>query len=199
MSDAARRYSEPIALRHGKPALIRAIRADDRARLQAAFLALEPDSVYLRYFSFKAELSEADLDRLCAPDFIERVVLVVTTGGHENGGDNEVIIGSGGYVAHTAADGKRVAEVAFAVEEDLHGEGIASKLLAVLAVIARADGIERFEADVLARNAPMLLVFAHSGLPMKQTHSDDGVVSVSMELATPAPTPAPPSPAAASR
>ena len=192
MSAAARDFSEPIMLRHGKPALVRAIRADDRERLQTAFHALEPESVYLRFFSYKAQLTEADLDRLCEPDFNERVVLVVTTGG----GDGEIIIGSGGYVAHVAPDGQRVAEVAFAVEEDLHGEGIASKLLAVLAGIARADGIARFEAEVLARNAPMLLVFAHSGLPMKQTHSDDGVVSVTMALSL---AQAPPSPAGASR
>ncbi len=196
MSDATRQFSEPIVLRHGRPALVRAIRADDRERLQTAFHALEPESVYLRYFSFKAELTKADLDRLCEPDFQDRVVLVVTTGGHENSGDAEVIIGSGGYVAHAAADGKRVAEVAFAVEEDLHGEGISSKLLAVLAGIARADGIARFEAEVLARNAPMLLVFAHSGLPLQQSHSEDGVVSVTLDLSLAHP---PPSPAAASR
>ena len=192
MSDATRQFSESIVLRHGQPALVRAIRADDRERLQTAFHALEPESVYLRYFSFKAELTRADLDRLCEPDFQDRVVLVVTTGA----GDAEIIIGSGGYVAHAAPDGKRVAEVAFAVEEDLHGEGIASKLIAMLAGIARADGIQRFEAEVLARNAPMLLVFAHSGLPLQQTHSEDGVVSVTMDLSLAHP---PPSPAAASR
>ena len=197
MSDAARQFSEPIVLRHGKPALVRAIRPDDRERLQTAFHALDPESVYLRYFSYKAELTEADLKRLCEPDFHERVVLVVTTGGNDTGGGgDEVIIGSGGYVAHAIPDGTRVAEVAFAVEEDLHGEGVASKLLAVLAGLARSDGIARFEAEVLARNAPMLLVFAHSGLPMKQTHSDDGVVSVTMDLSL---ADAPPSPAAASR
>ena len=197
MSAAARQFSEPIVLRHGQPALVRAIRPDDRERLQTAFHALEPESVYLRYFSYKAELTEADLDRLCEPDFDERVVLVVTTGGNDTGGGgDEVIIGSGGYVAHAIPDGTRVAEVAFAVEEDLHGEGIASKLLAVLADMARADGIARFEAEVLARNAPMLLVFAHSDLPMTQTPSDDGVVSVSMDLGLVEPMP---SPAGASR
>ena len=192
MSDAARQFSEPIVLRHGKPALVRAIRADDRERLQAAFHALEPESVYLRYFSYKVELTEADLERLCEPDFHERVVLVVTTGGNDTGGGDEVIIGSGGYVAHAAQDDTRVAEVAFAVEEDLHDEGVASKLLAVLAGLARADAIAHFVAEVLARNAPMLLVFAHSGLPMKQSHSDNGGVSVTLNLglAEPAPSPA---------
>ena len=60
MSDAARQFSEPIVLRHGKPALVRAIRADVRERLQTAFHALEPESVYLRFFSYKAQLTEAD-------------------------------------------------------------------------------------------------------------------------------------------
>ena len=176
-------FAETFPLRDGTSALLRAIRPDDRDRLQAAFRALEPESVYLRYFSYKHELTEADLDRLCNPDFRERVVLVVTLGA----GDAEVIVGSGGYVAHAAEHGERVAEVAFAVEEDVHGQGISTRLLAVLADIARADGIVRFEAEVLARNTPMLQVFAHSGLPMTQAPEEDGVVSLSLSLAQPSP------------
>ncbi len=178
-----RHYAEAIVLRSGRSALLRAIHPDDRDRLAAAFLALEPESIYLRYFSYKRELTPADLDRLCAPDFRQRVVLVVTLGSSPD----EIVIGSGGYVVQPAADGQRVAEVAFVVEEDFHGEGIASKLLAVLIDIARQDGVTHFEAEVLARNAPMLQVFAHSGLPMRRTHSDDGVISVSMPLAVPTP------------
>lgn len=179
-SDAAG-FSEPITLRSGAPATIRAIRPDDRERLQAAFRALDPESVYLRYFSYKQELSEADLDRLCNPDFHERVVLVVT----QPAASGEIIVGSGGYVRLPAGDGTPAAEVAFAVEEDVHGQGIASKLLAVLTEIARTDGIARFDAEVLVRNAPMLQVFMHSGLPMQAQHQDDGVVRISLSLAAP--------------
>jgi RimJ/RimL family protein N-acetyltransferase len=175
---SARGLSEPYTLRDGRPALIRAIRPDDRERLAAAFLALEPESVYLRYFSYKRELTSADLDRLSMPDFRERVVLVVTLG---SGGD-EVIIASGGHVVHAAADGARSAEVAFAVEEDFQGNGIATRLLAVLADIARADGIARFDAEVLLRNGAMLQVFARSGLAMQQDAEDDGVVRLTLAL-----------------
>jgi hypothetical protein len=80
MSAPASQLAEAIVLRDGSPALMRAIRPDDRERLQTAFLALDPESVYLRYFVYKRELTEADLDRLCNPDFFERVVLVVTVG-----------------------------------------------------------------------------------------------------------------------
>ena len=189
MNTAVAQFSEAITLRSGAAAVLRAIRPDDRERLQAAFHALDPESVYLRYFSYKNELTEADLDRLCAPDFAVRVVLVVT----QQVASAEIIVGAGGYVAHDAHDGVRAAEVAFAVEEDVHGQGIASKLLATLTPIARAAGIRRFDAEVLSRNTAMLHVFEHSGLPMQAEPPDAGVVRLSLSLT------APPSPAGASR
>ena len=183
MSDAARHLNEPFELRNGASATLRAIRGDDRERLQTAFRALETESVYLRYFSYKQALSEADLDRLCNPDFHERVVLVVT----QQTAGGEVIVGSGGYVAETAAAGARAAEVAFAIEEDVQGQGISGRLLAVLARLARADGVDRFDAEVLARNTAMLRVFERSGLPMQVRRQEAGVVRVSLSLAAPSP------------
>jgi RimJ/RimL family protein N-acetyltransferase len=186
MGEAARNFHETFTLRGGSVAIVRAIRPDDRDRLQAAFHALEAESVYLRDFSFKQSLTEADLDRLCGPDFDERVVLVVTLPG-EHG---EIIVGSGGYVRlpATAAGGIDAAEVAFAVEEDVQGQGISGKLLSVLVGLARDDGITRFDAEVLSRNLPMLRVFERSGLPLTVSPEEDGVVHVRMALAPPAPT-----------
>ena len=181
MSDDTSRFREAFALRSGALATLRAIRPDDREKLQAAFHALDPESVYLRYFSYKHELSEADLDRLCNPDFHERVVLVVT----QQTEAGEIIVGAGGYVAHDTPEGRRAAEVAFTVEEDVQGQGISGKLIAVLADIARVDHIDHFEAEVLARNTPMLRVFERSGLPMHTLPEEDGVVRVSLSLATP--------------
>ena len=178
MSLPASQFSEPFQLHDGRPALLRAIRPDDRERLAAAFLALEPESVYLRYFSFKSELTPTDLDRLCAPDFRERVVLVVATGA----GADETIIGSGGYVARAEPDGARIAEVAFVVNEHFQDHGLAGRLLTALADIARADGIAQFEAEVLGRNAPMLQVFAHSGLTVHKGQERDGVISLTLSL-----------------
>jgi RimJ/RimL family protein N-acetyltransferase len=178
MSAPASQFAAAIALRDGSPALMRAIRPNDRERLQTAFLALDPESVYLRYFVYKRELTEADLDRLCNPDFFERVVLVVTVGADAD----EVIVGSGGYVAHATDDGSRVAELAFLVAERVHGQGIASTLLGVLADIARQDGFERLSAEVLVQNTPMFAVFERSGLPVIQQTEQDGVVSLALSL-----------------
>jgi RimJ/RimL family protein N-acetyltransferase len=175
------RYRELIALRNGTQALLRAIRPDDRERLRAAFLALEPESVYLRYFSYKSELTEADLDRLCNPDFEQRVVLVVT----QQTDSGEIVVASGGYVVHPAPDGTRAAEVAFAVEEDVQGQGLGGRLLGALVGIGRAAGLACFDAEVLSRNAAMLRVFDRSGLPMQIGPEEDGVVRISLSLVAP--------------
>jgi RimJ/RimL family protein N-acetyltransferase len=80
-----------------------------------------------------------------------------------------------------SADGARTAEVAFTIEEDYQGQGLASKLLALLADIAREHGITRFVAEVLAGNASMLSVFKRSGLPMT-TKNEHGEIHVAMDL-----------------
>jgi GNAT superfamily N-acetyltransferase len=161
-------------LRSGLPVTIRALRPDDRERIAAAFRKLDRESIYTRLFSYRSELTEADLDRIVNVDPGREVALLVTIGA----GDNEVVIGSGRCVAGGAPG---TAEVAFMVEEDYHGLGIASRLLAHLADIARARGIATLEADVLADNAAMLSVFARSRLPMKQRR-DGGVMHVKLDL-----------------
>ena len=110
------------------------------------------------------------------------VVLVVTRPG-EGAGDDEIPIGGVSY-ARTADDGARR-------RDRVHdrggppGLGLAGKLLQLAAGIARQQGIVRFEADVLAGNAPMLGVFRHSGLAPVE-HVEDDVVHVVMDLAPPA-------------
>ena len=193
MNAVVAQFAEPITLRNGDAAVVRAIRADDRDRLQAAFRALDAESIYLRYFSHKQVLTEADLDRLCEPDFATRVVLVVT----QDAPGGELIIAAAGYVAHDAPDGVRAAEVAFTVEEDVHGQGISSRLLVILAGMAREAGIARFEAEVLSRNTAMLGVFQHCGLPLTMQPPEDGVIRLSLSLT--ALPPVPPIPAGASR
>jgi GNAT superfamily N-acetyltransferase len=151
---------------------IRAVRPDDKARIVEAFRALEPRSIYLRFFSHKKELSSEELRQVTEPDRARGVVLVATIGS----GDQEIIIGLGEYVRSGPG-----AEIAFAVEEDYQGRGIASRLLQQLAQLARENGVLQFEAHVLADNTPMLNVFHHSGLRMRESVSD-GIVHVTLFL-----------------
>lgn len=170
-------FSQQIVLRNGTPALIRAIRPDDTARIDAAFHKLNPQSVYTRFFSHKRELTPQELQRIGATDFVHSVVLSVSIGS----GADEIFIGGASYHVLAAEGGARAAEVAFTIEEDYQGQGLASRLFAALADIARGQGIARFEADVLAGNSPMLAVFERTGLPMKKK-SDHGIVHLVLDL-----------------
>lgn len=159
-----RRY-EPV-----EQVSIRAVRPDDRERIVKAFRGLDGHSVYLRFFFHKKELKDEELRRVTECDGISEAVLVATVGS----GDQEIIVGLANCVRSGAA-----ADIAFAVEEDFQGRGIASRLLQQLADIARANGILQFEADVLAENAPMLAVFRNSGLRMQTSHGQ-GVVHATL-------------------
>ena len=176
MMDAAN-FDHIETLKNGTAVRIRSIRADDKNRISEAFRNLDPESVYTRFFYHKKTLTDAELKATTEVDFENVVALVVTIGE----GENETIIGAGRYAASEDASAQRSAEVAFTVEEDYHGQGIAGLLLRHLASMARAKGVSHFEAEVLSENKAMLTVFLRSGLPMKQSVSS-GTVHVCLSL-----------------
>jgi GNAT superfamily N-acetyltransferase len=164
-------------LRNGLAVEVRALRADDREKIAKAVRGLDRESIYTRLFSYRKELTEAGLDRIMHFDPDSEVALVVTIGS----GTDEVVIGSGRYIVGPGEQGARSAEVAFMVEEDYHGLGIAGRLLRHLAGIARERGIGSFEAAVLPENKAMLAVFARSGLPVRR-RNEGGEVHVTLAL-----------------
>ena len=164
-------------LRNGLAVEVRALRADDREKIAKAVRGLDRESIYTRLFSYRKELTETGLDRIMHFDPDSEVVLVVTIGS----GTDEIVIGSGRYIVGSGEQRARGAEVAFMVEEDYHGLGIAGRLLRHLAGIARERGIGSFEAAVLPENKAMLAVFARSGLPMRR-RNEGGEVHVTLVL-----------------
>ena len=172
-----RDFTSAETLRNGLAVTIRHLRDDDRERMAKAVRQLARESVYTRLFSYRNELTESGLDRIMKVDPERQVALVVTTGA----GEDEIVIGSGRYFASGAKGEERTAEVAFVVEEDYQGLGIAGRLLRHFVRIAREQGIVAFEADVLAGNKSMLAVFARSGLPMR-TRAEGTTVHLTLSL-----------------
>ncbi len=115
-------------------------------------------------FPLKA-LSDDLLNQLVNVDGASRVALAVLQGA----GDNERIVAVGRYFA--LDERPTVAEVSFLVEDVLQRRGIGSRLLDALAEIARAHGITRFAADVLADNRTMLSVFRKAGYALNSSAS----------------------------
>jgi GNAT superfamily N-acetyltransferase len=171
----AKQYLARETLRTGLEVCVRAAHPDDTELLIEAFHKLAPESVYLRFFGPKKEISPTDIQRFQQADFINRVVLICTT--QEDG--REIAIASGTYVRV----GQDAAEVAFIVEEDYHRLGIAKRLLTHLGKIAADAGVKTFLAEVLPHNGSMLGVFARCGWPMT-SHTEDGTVHITLTLDT---------------
>ena len=158
-------------LRDGGSIHVRAIHPDDKQRLLDHFTRLSAQSVYFRFFRVKKRLTDDELRQFTELDFRERVALVAT---HRDAA-GEHIIGVGRYAVLATAPGQpRRAEVAFAVADAHQRRGIGAVLLGHLAEIARAQGVEEFEADVLGENNAMLAVFARSGYRVSRA-LEDGV------------------------
>ncbi len=122
-------------------------------------------------------MTDDDLKKFTEIDFEKEVGLVVT----RDIDTEEFIIGSGRYFAFEGDDGKRHAEVAFTVEEDYQGQGMARMILRHLTAIARSGGIVGFDAEVLPENKATLMAFSRSGLPMTQHFTGD-VVHITLSL-----------------
>lgn len=164
--------AERVTLRDGTQITIRPARPDDRERFERAFAALDRESVYTRFFAYRSELGDAEYARLADMDYAREAILVATVEG--DGG--ETIVGSCRYVTGNPPRHPPTAEVAFTIEEDYQGRGIAGRLLERLAGLARTHGIACFEAVVLGHNQSMLRVFERSGLPATTRREDDTVV-----------------------
>ena len=168
--DPGHQWTSTVVLGDGSTALLRPIRPDDAAALQAFHQRQSPDSRYYRYFSPKPELNEAELSRFTTVDFVDRAAFVVEDRG-------EFI----GWASYERWKNRGDAEVAFKVDDAHQGKGVATLLLEHLAAVARENGIEQFTAQTLADNRGMLAVFAKAGWPLHRRF-DSGVIDVDFPL-----------------
>jgi acyl-CoA synthetase (NDP forming)/GNAT superfamily N-acetyltransferase len=161
--------STPVAatfalLTDGGTVEVRPARAQDFEAVRAMHAAMSPDNMYLRFFSMSPAAAEQEARRTCREPDDEHAALLAWQG--------DRLVGVGAY---ELAGKSGVAEVAFAVSDDMHGRGIASVLLEHLVWQARQHGLRAFTAETLAENSAMLRIFADVGLPMKRRIAGDTV------------------------
>jgi RimJ/RimL family protein N-acetyltransferase len=125
---------------------VRPLRNGETTVVQAVFDRLGPRSRLLRFGGAKNVLFPKELEEMARVD-----------------GDHHVLVayldGKPVGIARLVRDGD-TAEVAFAVVDDLQGNGIGTVLVDRLGADARAAGIRRFHADVRPDNKPSLALAA---------------------------------------
>ena len=155
-----------MVLGDGESAFVRPIEPADAAALRAFHERQPSEAQYRRFFSPKPTLSDSELRHFTEVDFHDRVALVLELRG-------EFVA----WASYERWQGRPDADVAFMVDTDQRGKGIATLLLEHLAAIARTNGITRFTAETLADNRSMLAVFGRAGWPVKR-HFDSGIVDI---------------------
>ncbi len=157
---APRHWEADVVLRDGRTAHIRPIRGEDSELLVDFYSRVSAESKYYRFFTPMPHLSDRDVDRFTHVDHVDRVAFVLTVG--------EKLIAVGRYDVVEAGE----AEVAFLVEDQHQGRGIAQLLLEHLAQAGRERGVERFVAEVLPDNQRMIQIFRDAGYRVAGGYSD---------------------------
>lgn len=140
-----------LTLRDGTEVVVRPIRTVDKQLLARAMAMLSRESARLRFLAPKSKLSSGELRYLTEIDYIDHYALVAVMAD-----DPRRLAAVGRWVR--ATDDPASAELAIVVGDSLQGQGLGTALGRALAQAARARGVHRFTALVLAENtaAPKL-------------------------------------------
>ncbi|HEY4610952.1 MAG TPA: GNAT family N-acetyltransferase [Ilumatobacteraceae bacterium] len=156
---------------NGHPVHIAPAQVSDLDRVRLFYKYLSNASTYYRFFGIRRAIPDRELLNAVDPAVEEHVTLLANVDGN--------LAGIGEFIVDPSNE---EAEVAFAVADDHHHEGIATLLLEALVVIARGRKINTLTAVTLRDNADMLLVFRTVGLRESTSLDEDGIVHVSFDL-----------------
>lgn len=161
-------FVRDVILRDGTTLRLRSPGADETPQIAEFFDSLAPQSHYMR---FRGHKGTEPVARACAEaDGDTRMALVARHG------ERIVAVASYDCLREPGA-----AEVAFAVADEHQGRGAATRMLEQLAEHAAANGIERFDAEVLAENVAMLRVFRSAGFDVRREGSG-GELRLSLDV-----------------
>ncbi len=136
-----------MTLRDGRVALVAPLHPDDRDRYLSGVSNMSEESLYKRFMSPVARLSESQLRYLLEVDHRDHEALLAID--EESG---EAI----GVARFIRLERPEVAEAAIIVVDSWQGSGLGKAMMRMLAQAACEVGVTSFEANVLYDNAPML-------------------------------------------
>lgn len=134
----------------------RAIRPSDEEQMRRLFYRFSDESVYYRYFTRIKSMPHSKMQTYVNVDYSHVLSIVGLIGPAGKG----QIIAEARYVKHKD---KPFGDIAFVVDEEYKGAGIATYMYRLLTRLAKERGLQGFTANVLARNTAMMKVFEKEG------------------------------------
>lgn len=147
---ASEQPGREAVLRDGSRVMLRAIRPEDKERLQRGFELLSRRSRYLRFHADLEQLTPQQLAYLTEVDHEDHEAWIAL----DPADPGSPGMGVARYVR--LSEEPHIAEAAVTVLDQHQGKGLGTLLLRTLAEQARMHGVEVFRSYVLAENAVML-------------------------------------------
>jgi GNAT superfamily N-acetyltransferase len=163
----------PVVLRDGTAVRLRQGHHSDRELLLRGFERLSAEGRYRRFLAATPELTDDMVRYLTEVDHHNHEAIVAT---EERNGEG---VGVARYVRNPQQPD--TAEVAVTVIDEWQGRGLGTLLLEVLGGRARAEGIKRFTAMMLASNQQMMEVLEGLG-PVEVVDRDAGTVQIEIPI-----------------
>lgn len=152
----------------------RPIKPSDEDMMRRLFYQFSDESKYLRYFAKVTIMPHREMQKYVNVDFKD-IMSIVGVVQYDRA---ERIIAEARYAYDRHEDAH---EMAFIVDEEFQGRGLATFLLNFIMKIARERGIKKLSASVLPQNEKMLKVFQR-GEVKPQSRIEDGVVQLRFML-----------------
>jgi len=161
LAESAHLYPSDFATKQtfkgGAEVSFRAIKPSDEEEMRRLFYRFSDEAVYYRYFSPIKTMPHSRMQTYVNVDYRRALSVVgIANDGH--------IVAEGRYAQE---HNSLYADLAFVVDEQYQGLGIATYLYRVLIRLAKQRGIKGFSADILAENKRMMKVIEKGGLPVK--------------------------------
>jgi GNAT superfamily N-acetyltransferase len=152
----------------------RPIKPSDEEEMRRLFYRFSDEAIYCRYFSPIQTMPHEKMQAYVNVDYRDVLSVVGLVGPPGRGR----IIAEARYARHK---NKPYVDVAFVVDEEYQGLGIATYLFKTMARLAQQRGAKGITADVLATNQAMLKVFEKGGYPLK-SRLEDGAYSLTISF-----------------
>jgi GNAT superfamily N-acetyltransferase len=158
----------------GQVALVR-LEPSDGELLRRLFYRLSPETIYRRFLSPLARPEQARPERLLDLDHRDREAVAAIV-------DGEIV----GVARYFRWPERAAAEIAVVVADDWQGQGIGTRMLARLAGLARAVGVERFTVTMQADNRKALGLLRRFSSDARLVHNQ-GIYETTIPLGSEAP------------
>ncbi|MBI4905983.1 MAG: GNAT family N-acetyltransferase [Acidobacteria bacterium] len=173
-------YLSTWRMKNGEVVTVRPIRPEDEPLIAEFHETLSDRTVYFRYLSalkLSTRVAHERLIRICFIDYSRQMALVVEHRDPETGAASILAVGRLHKDMLAFSRGRKEAEFALVVSDNMQGQGLGKELLRRLIEVGRREGVDVIYGEISSENAVMQGICRSMGFQIKRDYADTTVVA----------------------